>query len=198
MSARENVLGRVRSALGRQSATPPPPPPAVRLTPPQFSVDQKIELFCTALAKLSAKTYLAESPASAADYVRRIAQESAVWATDSPIVAECGIVYPGVEPARAEIGVTGADYGLADTGSLVVLGSSDPRLASLLPPVHIALLKRDRLLSGLDELLMVLPRPAEQTSSMVLITGTSRTADIEQILVRGVHGPGELHVILLP
>jgi L-lactate dehydrogenase complex protein LldG len=53
------------------------------------------------------------------------------------------------------------------------------------------------MLSGLDELFTVLPRPAEQTSSMVLITGPSRTADIEQILVRGVHGPGEIHVILV-
>jgi len=55
----------------------------------------------------------------------------------------------------------------------------------------------ERLLTGLDELFTVLPRPAEQTSSMVLITGPSRTADIEQILVRGVHGPGAIHVILV-
>ena len=54
-----------------------------------------------------------------------------------------------------------------------------------------------RLLSGLDELLSKIPLPAEQTSSMVLITGPSRTADIEQILVRGVHGPGEIHVVIL-
>ena len=55
----------------------------------------------------------------------------------------------------------------------------------------------ERLLTGLDELLSILPRPAEQTSSMVLITGPSRTADIEQILVRGVHGPGEIHVVVV-
>jgi L-lactate dehydrogenase complex protein LldG len=70
-------------------------------------------------------------------------------------------------------------------------------MISLLPPVHIALVDRERLLTGLDELLSILPRPADETSSMVLITGPSRTADIEQILVRGVHGPGEIHVVVV-
>jgi L-lactate dehydrogenase complex protein LldG len=54
-----------------------------------------------------------------------------------------------------------------------------------------------RLLTSLDELLLAVPKPADQSSSMVLITGPSRTADIEQILVRGVHGPGNVHVVLV-
>lgn len=73
----------------------------------------------------------------------------------------------------------------------------DARLISLLPPVHIAVVPVNRLLSGLDELYTLVPRPADRTSSMVFITGPSRTADIEQLLVRGVHGPGELHVVLV-
>jgi L-lactate dehydrogenase complex protein LldG len=75
--------------------------------------------------------------------------------------------------------------------------TSEARLISLLPPAHIALVPRERILSSLDELLSILPHPAEVTSSMVLITGPSRTADIEQILVRGVHGPGEFHVVVV-
>jgi len=70
-------------------------------------------------------------------------------------------------------------------------------LVSLLPPIHIAVVEEHRLVNNLDDLLTTVAKPADITSSMVLITGPSRTADIEQILVRGVHGPGELHVILI-
>jgi L-lactate dehydrogenase complex protein LldG len=70
-------------------------------------------------------------------------------------------------------------------------------MISLLPPVHIAVVPSDRVITGLDELFSLLPNPAGISSSLVLITGPSRTADIEQILVRGVHGPGELHVVVV-
>ena len=72
----------------------------------------------------------------------------------------------------------------------------EARLISLLPPAHIAVVPRDRILTGLDELFTSCPTPPTQTSSMVLITGPSRTADIEQILVRGVHGPGQITVVI--
>jgi L-lactate dehydrogenase complex protein LldG len=73
----------------------------------------------------------------------------------------------------------------------------EARMISLLPPAHVAIFPRSRMLANLDELLAILPSPAEQTSSMVLITGPSRTADIEQILVRGVHGPGEIYAVIV-
>jgi L-lactate dehydrogenase complex protein LldG len=96
------------------------------------------------------------------------------------------------------VGITSADYALADTGTLVMLASpQEARMISLLPPAHIAVVPRARILTGLDELFSLLPNPAEATSSMVLITGPSRTADIEQILVRGVHGPGLLTVVVV-
>ena len=104
--------------------------------------------------------------------------------------------------ARAEAGITAADWALADTGTLVLLsGPGRSRAASLLPPVHVALLPASRILSDSGELLKRLPaNPADAPaleSSLTLITGTSKTADIELTLVRGVHGPGEVHVILI-
>ena len=132
-------------------------------------------------------------------------------ASNAPFLAECGITsLPGVRSgitdreqlrelcAAVDVGITSADYALADTGTLVLLASpQEARMISLLPPAHIAVVPRERILTGLDELFSLLPNPAESTSSMVLITGPSRTADIEQILVRGVHGPGLLSVVVV-
>ena len=98
----------------------------------------------------------------------------------------------------ADVGISSADYALADTGSLVMLASpAEARMISLLPPMHLAVIRREQVLTGLDELFTLVPHPADRSSSMVLITGSSRTADIEQILIRGVHGPGEIHVVIV-
>ena len=70
-------------------------------------------------------------------------------------------------------------------------------MVSLLPPCHIAVIERSKILENLDELLDVCRQPAAQSSAVVLITGPSRTADIEMRLVRGVHGPGEIHVVIV-
>src|ERR1022692_4021633 len=132
-------------------------------------------------------------------------------ASNAPYLEECGIAaLPGVRTgirevgeltevcARVDIGITSADYALSDTGTLVVIASpAESRLVSLLPPAHLAVVPVERILTGLDELFTLLPDPAAQTSSMVLITGPSRTADIEQILVRGVHGPGQVTVVIV-
>jgi L-lactate dehydrogenase complex protein LldG len=103
----------------------------------------------------------------------------------------------------ATVGITGVEFALAETGSLVVTSWTEgAQLASLAPPVHVALYRRSQLVASLDEVLEKLPvaRTPEQAvpgRSVVFITGTSRTADIEQILIRGVHGPGEVHAILV-
>jgi L-lactate utilization protein LutC len=100
--------------------------------------------------------------------------------------------------ASAAVGLTGAAAGLAETGSVVV--SSGPgrgRLASLLPPVHVALVRTDAIVSSLPELLNARPDLVTAGANFVCITGPSRTADIEHVLARGVHGPKDVHVILV-
>ena len=103
---------------------------------------------------------------------------------------------------EADIGITGVDYALADTGTLILLaGKCRARSVSLAPPVHVAILKPQQIVSGLNDLIPFFNTGAQAgldfTSAVTFITGPSRTADIELTLVIGVHGPQELHVILL-
>jgi L-lactate dehydrogenase complex protein LldG len=186
-ATKEAILGRVRSALNRRPGSPPPEPPPARIVPFPTTLNERIEQFTSALAKLNGVVKVVDSESEAQMHIDDVVAGRTVCTPNST----------REEIVRADVGITGADYGLADTGTLVMLASSDPRLVSLLPPVHVAVLQASRMLSTLDELLQLLPKPAAQTASMVLITGPSRTADIEQILVRGVHGPGELHVVII-
>ncbi len=102
-----------------------------------------------------------------------------------------------IEPI--EVGLTGAFAGLADTGSLVLAsGPGRSRAASLLPPVHIAMLRQSRVFATLPVFLAVNPGVIDLGSNLVLVTGPSRTADIEMSLTHGVHGPREVHVIVVP
>ena len=106
--------------------------------------------------------------------------------------------------ARARIGVTGADFALAETGTLILRsGAGRPRATSLLPDTHIAIFDRERLLETLEQVGVMLEAlhadPARSLTGGVIsfITGPSRTADIELTLTRGVHGPKEVHAIFV-
>jgi L-lactate utilization protein LutC len=209
--SREHVLHKVRTALGRSVGQAIAPAPAPRLVIPAISIEDRIARFFAAIERLAGKTHLAASRENACRYVSDRIGDSEAVASNSQFLAECGITaLPKVrsgwkDPAALReacatlpFGITSADYALADTGTLVMLpGDGEMRLVSLLPPVHLAVVPRERILTGLDELLTEVPLPVEERSAMVLITGPSRTADIEQILVRGVHGPGEIHVIVV-
>ncbi len=93
----------------------------------------------------------------------------------------------------AEVGICLADLAIAETGTLVVAAKeSRYRLTSLAPPVNVILVRERDIVASVEEAFAKLP--AETT---VLITGTSRTADIEGVMVRGVHGPGELYVMIV-
>ena len=96
------------------------------------------------------------------------------------------------------VGITTAHGALADTGSIVVVsGPGRGRIASLLPPVHIAVIGAEQLSPTLSTYLGANPAIADVGSNVVAITGPSRTGDIEGTLVLGVHGPGDLHVIVI-
>lgn len=96
------------------------------------------------------------------------------------------------------VGITGAFGALADTGSIVAAsGPGRGRIASLLPPMHIAVVRAEQLATSIGAFFAANPRATDVGSNVVIITGPSRTGDIEGTLVLGVHGPGELHVVLI-
>jgi iron-sulfur cluster protein len=104
----------------------------------------------------------------------------------------------------AQMGITGANLGIAETGTLVILtNEGNDRLVATLPPIHVAIMGIDKLVRSLDDatatLKLLAPSATGQKASTYVsfITGPSRSADIELSLTVGVHGPKELHVVLL-
>ena len=106
--------------------------------------------------------------------------------------------------ARADIGLSSADVVIAETGTLAL--STLPgqmRGVSLLPPVHVAVVKASQIVATMADCLAVLQDEGREdiqarlTSCVSFITGPSRTGDIELSLTVGVHGPGELHLVIL-
>jgi L-lactate dehydrogenase complex protein LldG len=106
--------------------------------------------------------------------------------------------------AAADVGVTGVDLAVAETGTLIVVsGAGRPRSASLLPSCHVAVFDREALVESLEQVGVALEawhdgdEPAWRGAAINFITGPSRTADIELTLTRGVHGPREVHAVFV-
>lgn len=164
------------------------------------------------------------TPSTVADVIAQICQAAGVrdvlswndpWLATVPLVPQLrarglaldfGDLPPGRDARRERLaslatiglGLTGTFGAIAESGSVVVVsGPGRSRLASLLPPVHVAILRRDLVYPTLSDFLARHPRIDEQGSNLVFISGPSRTADIEMTLTRGVHGPGEVHAVLL-
>ena len=135
-----------------------------------------------------------------ADVLRQIiadlgAQRVAV--SDAPELAGFGVVPDASELFGFEVGITTAQAGIAETGTLVLDSSRERnRLVSVVPPVHIAIVAASRIYTTLAEVLALLQSGKELSPAITFITGPSRTADIELTLTVGVHGPKELYVII--
>lgn len=102
----------------------------------------------------------------------------------------------------ADLGITGVDWAVAETGSLAVCArpGGQGRSVSLLPPLHVAILSRAQIVPDLFDLfdqLGIESRQAGLPSNVTLITGPSKTGDIQLKLTTGVHGPGEVHALIL-
>ncbi|NOZ48641.1 MAG: hypothetical protein GXP37_01175 [Chloroflexi bacterium] len=223
MTSRTKILSRIRHALADAylpdaAATIPPPP-----SPPPFAA-ALIDVFEQALIAVQGQVTRVENQEAARDWLVNEFQKQGVqkilgWNfTQLPVAnLAASLQALGIEliPARLStatrqadlaaladipVGLTGADAGLARTGSIVLYASNEQgRLASLLPEVHYALLPADRIYADLAAWLAVpgVGERARHSSNTVIITGPSRSADIAQTLTLGAHGPKRLHVLLI-
>lgn len=209
--SRESMLHKVRTALGRSAGQPVPPPPPPILRVREMDPEGRAASFIQKFEALAGKAVRVPDAGSAREWVASFLSGRTAVAANAPYLMDCRITsLPGVQSgfldrdslkaacSTANVGISSVDFALAETGSMVMIASAtNPRLISLLPPVHVAVFPKSSIITGLDELFTAIPRPAGQASSMVFITGPSRTADIEQILVRGVHGPGEVYAVIV-
>ena len=223
-TARERIIGAVRSGLLRAELPDSSAErPSLDLKVPAGSPDEMAERFTAAFTALTGKVYYADGASQIADTVAGILDACRARSFLSWDESEMGC--PGLLAALASrglqrvtydlpfdaagrdaavqalegigAGLTGADAALADSGALVLAsGHSRGRMASLLPPVHVAIVSRARLFPSLPAFIGAQPSLVDASSNLVVIAGPSRTADIEMTLTHGVHGPKQVHVIL--
>jgi len=207
-TAKANILGRLRAAPRTQ------PPPRPDWTPPVFG-EQKIARFRTMLESVHGEVVETTQGAWSAD-LRRLLDERGVGkllygpasGLSDRLRQDCGPLLMAYDRPvevlkdslvhQAEAGVTSCRAAVAETGSLVLWPTAaEPRLMSLLPPLHVAVLPASRLFDNLAALMEAENWAAEMPTNALLISGPSKTADIEQTLAYGVHGPKALLVLLL-
>jgi L-lactate utilization protein LutC len=225
MSPRDAFLQRVKAAVAEGNrAGAAAPLPGLSGVGYQGAGPNPIERFCTELANAGGKAHVVGSPEAVVRTIQSILQPlnarkillscgGLIDRLELPVkLKQVGLEAKSVIDVRAnhreeffaaDVGITNVYRLIAETGTVVIAATpNEPRSVSLLPPVHIAIADRSQLLPDLFDLFDLFSPAASATKSLppsclTLITGPSKTGDIELRLVTGVHGPGEVHVILL-
>lgn len=213
-TAREEMMGKVRSALKRTADSDVAAISATARIAPRVAGDgeSELKLFFTEVEKLGGKTRRITGLADLHGALRELVEAEAikkatVWQTAElkewdvedalrAIGVEVVSPYaPNREVAECDLGVTGTDFALPETGTLGLRSSIErPRTVSLLPRVHLALMRTACLRADLHQIF----EEAKQDGYFVFVTGPSRTADIELTVTVGVHGPKTLVVWAVP
>ncbi len=215
MNSRDAILSRIRTALAQDAPIAKPPvPPVWPQTDP--SAEEMAQRFAQELEAISGEVIRCPSLAAARDELATMADRGAwdkIGAVDRALSRDLLAAMPAerVLWAKADwtpqgmadlpVGVIEADYLLADTGSaLVACPTAHERLMCYLPPVCVVVATAERLVEHMPAVWPEVARRAADPSlrgEFVIITGPSRTADIEKILILGVHGPKRLIVLLI-
>jgi L-lactate dehydrogenase complex protein LldG len=212
MSAREAILNRVRAArsakaLVERNASHRPVGTISAAESAMPSVDL-LSRFSRELDALGVECHIEPTPHAVRDRIRQLAEGQAVFSWDADrLPYDVGAILSSPlfgtdtrgRQAEATLGVTGCHAAIAETGSLVVLsGPGTPRAASLLPPAHVCVVRRADLVATMGTFFRERAADIAVAACCTVITGPSRTADIELTLTLGVHGPGKVMVIVGP
>ena len=211
-SARDEILDAVRGALGRRPGQPAPPVPPTARVPARVpgSADDEITLLLAEISKLGGRTRRLDADGlkdALAELIQiETIRRATLWQTVelqalgvSEILSGRGVEIVSSQTgkdalARCDLGVTEVDMALPETGTLVLRASPErSRAVSLLPRVHLALVRPAHLRADLETVL----REIRTDPYFVFVTGPSRTADIELTVTIGVHGPQVLYVWVL-
>jgi L-lactate dehydrogenase complex protein LldG len=206
MTGREAILGRLRAAQERVQL---PPAEASPLSVAAVaSIEECIARFSVEAASLGVECHVETSLANLRERVRDMTAHQAVLSWDAahlPYNLGQVLTTPqfGAAPretlASARIGFTGCDAAIAETASLVLFsGRGRSRAVSLLPPIHVAIVERQKLCFTMAEMFARYGSQLRDAASCTVITGPSRTADIELTLTLGIHGPGRVIVLIGP
>ena len=218
MNARANILARIRRAHGKPGGEPAPadlervrsviakpvtgPQPAFA-HPPDLLVQFLKE--CERLGATHAQVATeSDIPSEVARYLAAagLSPNVVAWPEFASLAwARAGVSFEA-RPANGDdaTGLTGCFCAIAETGTTLLLSSpAHPKVNALLPETHLCVVRKSRLLGSMEEAFALVRRECgELPRSTFFVSGPSRTADIEQTMVIGAHGPYRVHVIIAP
>ena len=215
MSARDNILARIRSQTGKPGVTPETEFVAVRShiaqhirgPVPSIAMHDPVSHFIEECARLKSTLAecndIADVPREVACYIvaESLAARAVGWHEFSALNwASAGIQFDDRAAIPDDlIGVTGCFCGIGETGTLLLLSApATPKATALLPETHICILKKSRIVPTMEDAFALMRNEiGEPPRATFFVSGPSRTADIEQTIVIGAHGPYRVHVVLI-
>ena len=216
MSARDDIFRRVRAAQGTGAAssrvsvsqaiesicTAHVQGPRIQIDPATYVARFKKRSEALSSTVDMVET-LTEVPEAVRRYLASLAQDcsAVIWSTllDLPWGSHGVTVEARQAQGSDRVGITGCFCAIAETGTLMMLsGPETPASTSLLPETHIAIVPQSRIVAGMEEGWALLRQERGALPRAVnFISGPSRTADIEQTLVLGAHGPSRVHLVMI-
>lgn len=193
--ARARILARVRAAVATRPREPRPGPFEGWRPESDGGEADSITDFVRMFERAGGEVVRLDEGGAVADWLGRRPDVVGGVAVGAGVPPACVGAVPRSTPEAAAVGLSMARGAVAETGSLV-LDARDGRRTQLLPPTHVVLVRERDVHAKLADALAVLA--ADLPSAIALHSGPSKSADIGQILVKGVHGPGRVIALLIP